>query len=161
MDPQLPRREDELSEIERRLAGWQPSAEKLDADAMLFAAGRAAGRRGRVPLLWPALCAFLAVQVAGLGIWGLSERAGRLALADRQPQRVPGPSAPPTVVAVLPESSYTPSPDDYFHLRRRVEQDPARELTPLPPEGPQSPGPRPPQPAIFRAGQRNGPNDPQ
>jgi len=156
MDQHSPRREDDLSEIELRLASWQPSTERLDTDAMLFAAGRAAGWRGRTRLLWPALCAFLAVQAAGLGAWGLSERAERLALADRPPERAPTPTAPaPTAVAVLPEASYTPSPNDYLHLRRRVEQDSGRWLVSAQPAGGKAPGP-PTEPAILSAGQRYG-----
>lgn len=157
MDADTPRREDDLSEVERRLAGWQPAAGNLDADAMLFAAGRAAGRRGRGALLWPALCALLVVQAAGLGVWGLSEHTERLALAGSLRERTPAPNMPTSPgVAVLPESSYTPSPDDYFHLRRRVEQDPGRWLASLQHEGTQAPGPPSPKPAIFTAGQRDG-----
>ena len=78
MDAHTPRHEDELSDFERHLAGWQPAPGGLDADAMLFAAGQAAGQRGRGRLLGPALCVLFAVQGAGLGAWGLSERAERL-----------------------------------------------------------------------------------
>ena len=74
MDAKTPRHEDDLSDFERHLAGWQPASDGLNADAMLFAAGQAAGRRGRSQLLWPMLCALLTVQAAGLGVWGLSER---------------------------------------------------------------------------------------
>jgi hypothetical protein len=157
MDQQSPRHEDDLSDVERRLAGWHPASAGLDADAMLFAAGQAAGRRGRGRLLWPALCAFLAVQAAGLGAWGLSERAERRALASRLRERAPAPSAPPaTDVAVPPEPSYTPSPDDYFHLRRRAEQNLTRGPASLPPAAAQALAPPPPEPAILRAGQRDG-----
>jgi hypothetical protein len=154
MDTHTPRDEDNLNDLERRLAGWHPAPEGLDADAMLFAAGRAAGRRGRGHLLWPALTVVLAVQAAGLGLWGLSERAERQILASRLRQRAPALSAPPeTAVA---ESSYTPSPDDYFHLRRRMEQDPSHWLAALSPAGSQALGPTPPKPLILRAGQRDG-----
>jgi hypothetical protein len=159
MDQHTPRHEDDLSDVERRLAGWHPGAEGLDADAMLFAAGQAAGRRGRGRLLWPALCVVLAVQAAALGAWGLSERAERRALASRIRDRAPAPNAPPaTAVVVLPEPSYTPSPDDYFHLLRRAEQDPGRWLASLPPAGSQALEP-PPEPATLRAGQRDGLSD--
>jgi hypothetical protein len=156
VDAHTPRHEDELSDFERHLAGWQPAPGGLDADAMLFAAGQAAGQRGRGRLLGPALCLLFAVQGAGLVAWGLSERAQRLTLASRLHERAQAPSTPrATAVAVVPESFYTPSPDDYFHLRRRAEQDPGRWLASLPPDGPQAPGP-PLEPAILRAGQRNG-----
>jgi hypothetical protein len=157
VDAHTPRGEDELSEVERRLTGWRPGAEGLDADAMLFAAGLAAGQREWGRRLAPALCGFLAALAAGLGAWGLSERAGRLVLVGRLPERAPAPSAPPvTAVAVLPESSYTPSPDDYIHLRRRAEQDPGRWLASAQPTGTRALGPPLPEPAIFRAGQRDG-----
>jgi hypothetical protein len=158
MDAHSPRHEDDLNDVERRLAGWQPAPAGLDADAMLFAAGQAAGRRGRGRLVWPALCVLLAVQAAGLGVWGLSERAERQALANRLREPAPIPGAPPATVVAA--SSYTPSPDDYFHLRRRAEQDPGRWLASLPPAGPPALGPPPPGPTILRAGQRDGLLDP-
>src|SRR5437870_46944 len=83
------------------------------------AAGRAAGRRGR--LLWPALCTLLAAQAAGLWAWGLSERTERVALAGLLHERAPAPNIPPApAVAEFPAPRYSPSPDDYFHLRRRL-----------------------------------------
>jgi hypothetical protein len=157
MDADTPRREDDLSEVERRLAGWRPGAEGLDADAMLFAAGLAAGRRGWGRLLGPALCGLLAALAAGLGAWGLSERAERQALAGRLRERAPKPGAPPaTAVAVVPAPSYEPSPGDYLSLRRRMEQDPGGWLAPPQPAGPQALGPPPPEPAVLRLGQRDG-----
>jgi hypothetical protein len=157
MDQHSPRHEDDLSDVERRLAGWHPASAGLHPDAMLFAAGQAAGRRGRGRLLWPALCLLLAVQAAGLGAWALSERAECRALASRLGERAPAPEALPAVaVGVPPGPSYTPSPDDYFHLLRRAEQDPGHWLASLPPAAPQAPGPPPPEPAILRAGQRDG-----
>jgi len=150
-----PGREDDLSACERRLAGWQPAAGNLDADAMLFAAGRAANRRGR--LLWPALCTLLAAQAAGLGLWGLSERAERVGLARLLPDRAPAPNIPQApAVAELPEPRYSPSPDDYFHLRRRLEQDPGRWLAAAPTAGTKPIGPPPARPPILRAGQLDG-----
>jgi hypothetical protein len=157
MDPNTPRREDDLSDVERRLTGWRPRAEGLDADAMLFAAGLAAGRRGRGRLLLPALCGLLAALAAGLGAWGLDEHAERQALAARLRQRAPTPGVPPAAhVAVAPKPSYEPSPTDYLSLRRRMEQDPGGWLAPPEPAGPKAPGPPPPEPPVFRLGQRDG-----
>ena len=157
MDEHSPRHQVDLSDCERRLAGWHPASAGLDADAMLFAAGRAAGRRGPGRLLWPALCLLLAAQAVGLGVWGLSQRAEYRALASRLREFAPDPGAPPAnAVAVLPESSYTPSPEDYFHLRRRLEQDPDRGLASWQPAGPQAPEQPPPGPPILRVGQRDG-----
>jgi hypothetical protein len=154
MDAHTPRREDDLSDVERRLAGWHPGSAGPDADAVLFAAGLAAGRRGRA--IWPVSCVLLALLAAGLGVWGLSERAERRALADRFREQAPEPSpSPTTAIAELPEPSYTPSPDDYFHLRRSLEQDPGRWPATPSPAGTQVPGPPPPEPSIPRAGQRD------
>jgi hypothetical protein len=158
MDTHSPGREDDLSNCERRLANWQPAAGNLDADAMLFAAGRAAGRRRRAPMLWPTLCALLAAQAAGLGVWGLWERAERVTLAGRLPERALAstmPQAPPVVER--PEPRYSPSPDDYFHLRRRLEQEPGRWLASAQTVETQVIGSPPPPPSILRAGQQDGP----
>lgn len=152
MDAHPPRREDDLSEFERRLAGWRPAPGEAGTDAVLYAAGFAAGR-GRGRWLWPAVCGLLLVQVIGLGAWGLTERAERLALAARLREPVPD-----SVVPLPPdgaEPSYPPPPDGYFLLRQRMEQDPNRWLASPPPTGVKADGPPPPQPAILRGGQRD------
>jgi hypothetical protein len=152
-----PYNQDDLSATERRLSGWRPGAQGLDAGAMLFAAGLAAGRRGRSWLLWPASCLVLVGLAVGLGVWGLSERAERRALASQLREPAPAPSTPPaTSVAMVAESSNLPPPEGYFHLRRQAEQDLGRWLGSLQSAGPQTVGPPPPQPAILRAGQWNG-----
>jgi hypothetical protein len=148
MHTPTPGRGDDLSEVERRLSGWRPSAAGLDADAALFAAGRAAGRRGR--RLWPALSLILAVQSVGLGLWAVSERAGRRALADRLAEPAPLPSPAP---AAADDGPPEPSPDGYLHLRRRVEQDPNGWPASLPPPGPGALPKPPPEPTILRADQ--------
>ncbi len=155
MDADSPRPEDDLNDVERRLAGWRPASTGLDADAMLFAAGQAAARRGR--LLWPALCALLAVQVAALGAWGLSEHAECRALVSRLQERAPAPRVPPApaVAGAAAEPSYKPSPDDYFHLLRRIEQDPSGWLASAEPAAPQALGPPAPEPPVLKAGQRD------
>jgi hypothetical protein len=148
--------QDDLSATERRLSGWRPGAEGLDAGAMLFAAGLAAGQRGRSRLLWPALCLVLAGLAVGLGVWGLSERAERRALASRLREPTPTPSAPrATDVPMVAESSTLPA-DGYFQLRRQAEQDLGHWLASRQSAGAQHVGPPPPQPAILRAGQWNG-----
>jgi hypothetical protein len=151
MDADSPRREDDLSDFERSLSGLQPGAEGLDADAMLFAAGLAAGRGGRGRLVWPALCLMLVAVAAGFGAWGLSERSERLALADALKERAPAP-APIREVPSHPEPSYTPSSSDYLSLRQMLEQDPDRWPTSRP-SNPQ--GPPEPEPVIPAAGQRD------
>ena len=156
MDAKTPRHEDDLSDFERHLAGWQPASDGLSADAMLFAAGQAAGRRGRSQLLWPMLCALLTLQAAGLGVWGLSERAERQVLASRLSERAPTHSASPAPVVVVRESSYEPSPVDYLSTRRQMEQDPNGWLASRQPAGLQALGPSPPSPAILTPRQRDG-----
>ena len=158
MDTHSPGREDDLSDCERRLANWQPAAGRLDADAVLFAAGREAGRRRWPPLLWPTVCALLAVQAAGFGVWALSERAGRVILAGRLHEGALTSTTMPLAPHVVEpaEQRYSPSPDDYFHLRRRLEQEPGRWLASAQTVRTQAIGPPPPAPSILRAGQQNG-----
>jgi hypothetical protein len=156
MDANTPRHEDDLSDFERHLAGWQPASEGLSADAMLFAAGQAAGRRGRSQLLWPMLCALLIMQAAGLGLWGLSERAERQALASRLFDRAPTHSVSPSPVVVVREPSYEPPPGDYLSTRRQMEQEPNVWLASRQPAGLQALGPSPPPPAILTPRQRDG-----
>jgi hypothetical protein len=156
MDADSPRHEDDLSKFERYLAGWQPSSDGLSADAMLFAAGQAAGRRGRSQLLWPMLCALLTVQSVGLGVWGLSQRAERQALASRLSDRAPTHRASPTPIVVVRESPYEPSPGDYLSTRRLMEQDPNGWLASVQPAGLKVNVPPPPQPAILTPRQRDG-----
>ncbi|HEX5273048.1 MAG TPA: hypothetical protein VFW33_21270 [Gemmataceae bacterium] len=87
-------RPDDLTDLERRLASCAPCADGLDADAMLFAAGRASAR---TRLAWPALAAVLALLSAGLGAWLTAERAERMELARRLDQPPPAPAPPPAV----------------------------------------------------------------
>jgi hypothetical protein len=137
MDTPHPYREDDLNEIERRLSGWQPATENLHPDAMLFAAGQAAGRRSRILLFWPAACVLLALQAAGLGVWALNEHAACQALARRLEQ--PGPeNRPPSEMAAArePAFSYRPSPEDYLSLRHALEQDASGWLSAPTPTGP-------------------------
>ena len=108
---------DDLSELERRLTACRPASQGLDADAMLFAAGRAAAPRR---LLWPALTGFFAVLALALGVWGTAERAERLALGrqlGRPSDAIPEPAPPP---AESPEPQR--SADEWLTARRALEQ---------------------------------------
>jgi hypothetical protein len=157
MDAHPSCREDDLRDIERRLSAWRPGSDGLNADAVLFAAGLAAGRRGRQPLVASVAGVLLIVQAIGLGLWGLTERAGRQALAVRlrQSGAVPGASTTSTATAT-PSSTYTPSPEDYYHLRQEAEQDPGRWLASLHGPEPRTAETSPPEPVILRAGLRDG-----
>jgi hypothetical protein len=151
MDADSPRRENDLSEFERSLSGLQPGADGLDADAMLFAAGVAAGRGGRGRFVWHALCLLLVAVAAGFGAWGLTERSERLVLVNAVKERAPTPAPVPEIPAHV-EPSYTPSSSDYLSLRQMLEQDPDRWPASRQPS-PQ--GPPEPEPVIPTAGQRD------
>ncbi len=140
----------DLNDLASRLSDWRPDVAGLDVSAMAFAAGLAAGRSGRGRLLLPALCGLLTTLAAALGVWGLTERAERQALASRLRERD---AAATTAVAVGSEPAYVPSPMDYFQLRRQLERDPIRG--PVAMTGPTTHGPLPPEPAIYRVGQLN------
>jgi hypothetical protein len=142
---------DNLSELERRLAACVPSSVGLDADAMLFAAGRASVRPGPARFLWPGLAACLAALAAALGVWVASERSERLSLAERL--RHPGP-----VPAPIPAPPEPPSTDEQklksssvLAARRALEQG----LDAWPPAlvpRPDLPGPPQPDTPILRVG---------
>ena len=144
MDP------DDLSELERRLSARRPSASGLDADAMLFAAGRAAGA-SRIP--WPALTGLLAALALGLACWATTERAERLALS--RPPLQPAPPPPMTVPA--PAETHGPA-DDWLSARRALEEglEVWHPLALLPPESPTVGRSDP----VFTVGQRNALLDP-
>ena len=91
----------DLSDLERRLANCKPAADGLDADAMLFAAGRAATQPGPARFLWPTLTAGLAALSLILGVWLANERAERLALLRQHQQSVPAPVPAPSPAAPL------------------------------------------------------------
>jgi len=149
--------QDDLNALERRLAKWRPGADDLNVDAMLFAAGLAAGRRQRSRLVGPVMCGLLAALSAGLGVWGLSERTECQSLASRL--RAPAPVASPSTpisVAAVPGLLYEPSPGDYLSIRRRIEQDPNCFFSSMQSGGPQVPGPPGPQPAILTPRQLDG-----
>jgi hypothetical protein len=147
-----PLRPDDLSELERRLSGWRPASAGLDADAMLFAAGQAAARRGPARLVWPALTLSLVALATALGAWGASERSERLALAEqlRRPATEPADPSPPAVPWTGPTADELP-PDSLLAARRALEQGldawPPRRLVPTRPALPEAP--------VLEMGQRN------
>jgi hypothetical protein len=103
---------EDLNELERRLSTWQPDSEGLDADAVLFAAGRASVRPSKVRLVWPALTACLTGLALVLGVCLKAEHAERLALVQkmRQPPPASAPEpAPPVEVSPSPAEDVPPS----------------------------------------------------
>jgi hypothetical protein len=120
-----PHRPDDLSSLERRLAACAPAAAGLDADAMLFAAGRASARPGPARFVWPALAACLAGLAVVLGTWLAAERSERLALAQRlrqAPAPVPTPSPPSSSAAPLePSTAEEPPPNSLLAAHKALE----------------------------------------
>ena len=150
-------RQDELSDVERRLSSWRPETEGLSRDAMLFAAGLAAGRTGHGQRLWPTVCAALAIAAVAVGAWGVNERHECQLLLGRlqdHHEHAPSVSAPSNnALAVSRVTAAAASPNSYFNLRKQLEHDPgewlaSQEPIPLPPLGP-----GPPEPSILRASQ--------
>jgi hypothetical protein len=166
-----PHRPDDLSEVQRRLAAWEPATDGLATDAMLFAAGRASVRPGLARFVWPALTGLLTALSVTLGLWLVGERSERLALAQRLHDRPPvpapavNPSSPPTQNAtpdaVPAESpvSEEPPPDSYLASRPALEKGlDAWPLQAVVRGGPSdSPATTPP---ILRLGQREALLDP-
>ena len=156
METQPPRPED-VKGLERRLSTWQPSTEGLDADALLFAAGRASARPGPARLAWPALTGLLSVLSVVLGLWLTAERSERLALARQlhEHRAVPVDRTPASpAVDVVPSESEEPAPDSYFVSHRALEQ--GLDAWPLPPIAHRGASAlAPASSAIFRVGRRD------
>ncbi len=115
---------DDLSELERQLAAWRPSSAGLDADRMLFAAGRDSVRPGwgRNASLIAAGCLMLLSAVLGAGL--VHERAERLALiAQLHDQRLlPTPEPYGEPEAVYTHSEETPITSNYLLARSALTQ---------------------------------------
>lgn len=148
-----PHRPDDLSELERRLAACEPAADGLDADAMLFAAGRASARPGPARFLWPALAACLAALAVVLGVWLVAERSERLDLARQLRQPAPAPDPPPAPPPEPPTAEERP-PNSLLAARRALEQG-LDAWPPQPVAGAQTPGPPPPDPPVLQVGWRD------
>jgi hypothetical protein len=112
---------DDLNELERRLAACAPSSAGLDADAMLFAAGRASARPSAARFVWPALTATLAGLAALLGVWLANERSERLALI-RQLRPVPPAVAPYSPPPAEPWAQAESSSLDLLAVHHALEQ---------------------------------------
>lgn len=129
-----------LNDLERRLTGWRPTSDGLDADAMLFAAGRASVRRSPARFSWPAIAASLAVAVGILGSRLANERLENQALLVR----LTNADTPVTIVLQAPTES------SYLAMRRSWERDPDGEFR----HEELNPGSESNHP-ILRAGERN------
>ena len=142
---------DDLNDLERRLLAFRPAVEGLDADAMLFAAGRAAIPRGFV---WPSLATLLAVLTVSLAVWATAERHERLSL-DRQLRELSAPRSEPTPVN-SPEPLTVDEPDGWITAHRALEHGldawPPRPISAI--EAPSSREP------VFTVGHRDALLDP-
>jgi hypothetical protein len=136
---------DDLNDLERRLGQWRPAEAGLDADAMLFAAGRAAGKPR---LLRLALAGCLAALVVALSGWAW-ERAERRSLAEQLRRRPPGVSGS----AVPPEAAAydEPGPSSFLTAHRALEHG-LDAWPPLPIPPPSAPSPSPPPLEVGRRG---------
>jgi hypothetical protein len=161
MDPH-PFHPDDLNDLEQRLAAWQPSTAGMDADRMLFAAGRASAAKAPSRLVWPAVSACLALVTVFLGARWTAERSERLALGEELRHRptatVPAPTLGPA--AVEPAVTEPPPADSYLAIRRRWERDPNSLLVMAAPKSKPSEGPLPANVPILHAWQRDGSLDP-
>jgi hypothetical protein len=149
MDAQ-PSSSDDMSDLEKRLSGWRPSAAGLDADGVLFAAGRASVRPGWGRIAWPLVSGCLALLAATLGVALSQERAARVEMAARlnepRPSVAPPPSVEPDSVEAPPDS---PPADSYLAARRAMAGNPDSWLAAAKtgPDGAPSPSR-----AIWKAG---------
>jgi hypothetical protein len=148
-------RPEDLKELERRLSAWQPAGEGLDADAVLFAAGRASARPSKARLVWPALTVCLAGLAIVLGACLKTEHAERLALLRQMRQPIPAPPSPPASASPTePAPSEDVPPSSVLAARRALEygldawpeQAMARAETPAAPL---------PNPLVLHVGQRD------
>jgi hypothetical protein len=111
-----------MKELERRLSEWRPSTAGLDADGVLFAAGRASVRPSWGRIAWPIVSGCLALLAATLGVGLSQERAARLELAAQLRDPKPAvasvpPSVPEPIDAPLDEP---PAADSYLAARRAI-----------------------------------------
>jgi hypothetical protein len=116
---------DDLNELERRLSSWKPANAGLDAEVMLFEAGRASARSGPLRFVWPMLTAGATGLVIVLGFCLLAERGERLALAQQLHRQPPAPESTPVPPPspVVPAESPTddePAPNSYFATHRAL-----------------------------------------
>jgi hypothetical protein len=156
---------EDLNELERRLSAWQPNSAGMDADTVLFAAGRASVRPGPARIAWPALTTVLAALAIVLGLCLADERSERLTLAHRLRERPPAPtlnSWPRSAVNIVPAESPAhdePPPDGYLASRRALERGldawPSRALAR---SGPTNPSLA--DPPVLSLGQREALLDP-
>jgi len=113
----------DLNDVERLLSAMQPSTAGLDADSMLFAAGRDSVRPGMGRLLWPVLSGCLALAALVLGVGLLRERQVRQEMAAQLQRQTPGLVVPADVPQpdIVPANE-APAPTSYLAAARALAQ---------------------------------------
>jgi hypothetical protein len=121
IDKSQPDQENDLTALERRLAGWRPAIGGLDRDRMLFDAGRAAARAEGRSRLWQLATAALVFVTAGLGGLLANERSLRLALETQvAAQTDPEKQQPLARISVQLGRIEPPGPKSYLALTSRL-----------------------------------------
>src|SRR5262249_11142884 len=128
----------------------EPATAGLDAEAMLFAAGRASVRPARARFVWPALTGCLAVLSVLLGVWLAGERAERVSLTQQLRPQAPAPGPSPPAVLPEPPTSDGPNPNSVLAARRALEQ--GLEAWPPMATGAGTPGAGSADSAVLRMG---------
>jgi hypothetical protein len=149
--------DDNLSDLETRLRGWQPATGGLEADAMLYAAGKGEIQAlSRSRAVWLTLACGLLLVATWLGSWLAVERAERQALSHELRLRSGRPTTP--VVAPPPETSRqddTIPQNGYLGVRKLV-LEMGIDAWPVTDLGPNEPlDPPVPQPPILQVGNRD------
>jgi hypothetical protein len=148
----LPSPSDDMKELECRLSEWRPSTAGLDADGVLFAAGRASVRPAWGRLAWPIVSGCLALLAATFGVGLSQERAARLELTarlrDQKPPVVSAPSFVPEPVDA--PSTEPPAADSYLAAHRALAGNPDSWMMAAKTEP--SEGPPLPNRPIWKAG---------
>jgi hypothetical protein len=151
-------RPDDLNDFERQLAALAPAGTGLNADAMLFAAGRASARADSRLFALRVMAAFLALLAFGLGAWGFNERIERMTLAEQFAQAMRQPAAVPTgsLPRPVPEtaSSEQAAADSVLASHQMLEK--GLDSLPAVTSEPVPPGPVAAQVPILRARSTEG-----
>ncbi len=139
MSPHGPGPEGPLNDLERRLAGWSPSAPRLDRDRMLFEAGRAAAR-AESAVRWRVASA-LAVLLVAANVAAMVRIVGRPgAVRDVIVTKAPEPASEP----IRPLPIAEPDPSSYLRLTQQWRSGPS-DAQPAPPPTVRTPSnPEPP-----------------
>jgi hypothetical protein len=149
---------DDLNDLERRLTALSPAGDGLDADSMLFAAGRSSVQSEGHGLRWPAVAGLLALLACGLGAWGINERGDRLHLARQwdQAMRQPLNGALAPQRDPVPESASAdwPAADSMLASHRILEH--GLDGLIVPRTGPSPQVPPPSDPPVLRARPTDG-----